>query len=113
MTIRSLRWQTGVKKSATFTNTCSERIYLPPQVTLLFEVPDLSAASPATVSRCGMIYMSVDALGWKPYVESWIDRKPEKDVQGEILHRLFDKFVQKALDFKKEKCTGSQFAILF
>ena len=40
---------------------------------MLFEVSDLSAASPATVSRCGMVYVPSDALGWRPYVKSWMD----------------------------------------
>ena len=41
-----------------------DRIALTSNVRLLFEVQDLSVASPATVSRAGMIYMDVDELGW-------------------------------------------------
>lgn len=35
----------------------SERIKLPPTLHMMFEVQDLRVASPATVSRCGMVYM--------------------------------------------------------
>ena len=41
-----------------------DRIALTGNVRLLFEVQDLSVASPATVSRAGMIYMDVEELGW-------------------------------------------------
>jgi dynein heavy chain len=46
-----------------------ERIAMPPQVSLLFEVEDLSVASPATVSRAGMVYVDDSDMGWKPYVD--------------------------------------------
>jgi hypothetical protein len=50
-----------------------ERIKLNPvTMRMLFEVGDLAAASPATVSRCGMVYVPPESLGWKPAVR-WVD----------------------------------------
>ncbi len=48
-----------------------ERIKLPTTISLVFEVEDLSAASPATVSRCGMVYAEAVLLGWQPLLKSW------------------------------------------
>lgn len=41
-----------------------ERIKLNETMTMLFETQDLSIASPATVSRCGMVYIEPVHLGW-------------------------------------------------
>ena len=51
-----------------------ERIKLRHQMRMLFEVQDLAVASPATVSRCGMVYMTPKNLGWKPYKTQWIKK---------------------------------------
>ena len=48
---------------------------------MLFEVQDLAEAAPSTVSRCGMVYLTADELGWRPYVRSWILRTfPDESV---------------------------------
>lgn len=47
---------------------------MPDQVSLLFEVENLAAASPATVSRAGMVYNDYKTLGWRPYVDSWLQK---------------------------------------
>ncbi|XP_072544049.1 dynein axonemal heavy chain 2 [Salminus brasiliensis] len=79
-----------------------ERIAMPEQVSLLFEVEDLAVASPATVSRCGMVYNDYSDLGWKPYVQSWIDKRQKTEVDH--LKRLFDRYIEKTISFKKTHC---------
>lgn len=49
-----------------------ERIKLLPRIQLLFEVLDTASASPATVSRLGVVYYHPGNLGWRPYVETWV-----------------------------------------
>ena len=48
-----------------------ERIKLKPDMRMLFEVMDLAVASPATVSRCGMVYIDQTVVGYKPIVSSF------------------------------------------
>lgn len=73
------------------------------QVSLLFEVEDLAVASPATVSRCGMVYNDWKNLGWEPYVQSWLARRKDKRLV-ESLKALFEKYVAKVLEFRRKSC---------
>ena len=75
----------------------------PPQVSLLFEVEDLSQASPATVSRAGMIYLNVEDLGWRPFITSWMALKKEP-LMVELLNRLIDKYMDVLLEYKRLHC---------
>lgn len=51
-----------------------KRIKLPSSFTMLFEVQDLIVASPATVSRCGMVYLDSDHLGYTPAIQTWWEK---------------------------------------
>jgi dynein heavy chain len=78
-----------------------ERIALPDTVSLLFEVENLSAASPATVSRCGMLFMDYADIGWKPTVTSWIKNKKNESLELKLT-QLVDKYLPSLLKFRKQ-----------
>ena len=85
-----------------------ERIMMSPQVSILFEVEDLSQASPATVSRAGMIYFNVEDLGWRPFIASWQNERKFRDNVvadvEEVLAICVEKYIDEALEFKRTKC---------
>jgi len=60
-----------------------ERIQFASNLNFVFECQDLRFASPATVSRCGMIYMSEDNVDTDRILKSWIKRQPGT-VQGNL-----------------------------
>ncbi|CAD7925016.1 unnamed protein product [Amoebophrya sp. A120] len=70
-----------------------ERIRLEGHCAMLFEVYDLQYASPATVSRCGMVYVDDRNLGCGPYYDRWVRLKcGTHQPMKELLLECFDKF---------------------
>ena len=61
----------------------------------MFEVADLAVASPATVSRCGMVYLEPSILGLKPFVECWVRKLPENVfIHRDKINHLFDNYLE-------------------
>ena len=62
---------------------------------------DLDVASPATVSRCGMIFLEPELLGWAPLYKSWLKTLPEGfDAEIEtIIDDLVNWLIPPMLDF--------------
>uniref|UniRef100_G3NCH8 Dynein, axonemal, heavy chain 9 n=1 Tax=Gasterosteus aculeatus aculeatus TaxID=481459 RepID=G3NCH8_GASAC len=95
MWIESLN--TVMDDNKVLTLASNERIPLNPTMRLVFEISHLCTATPATVSRAGILYINPADLGWNPPVSSWIERR---EVQSEKanLTILFDKYLPSCLD---------------
>jgi dynein heavy chain len=66
--------------------TSGEIIKLTTWMTMMFEVEDLSQASPATVSRCGMVFLETKQLGWFALIKTFILKlHPNLAKHGEFL----------------------------
>ena len=55
----------------------AERIPMIDITKMVFEVENLNNASPATVSRCGIVYVSESDLGWEPLIDTWLKDRQE------------------------------------
>uniref|UniRef100_H2YYC1 Uncharacterized protein n=1 Tax=Ciona savignyi TaxID=51511 RepID=H2YYC1_CIOSA len=100
MWIESLN--TVMDDNKVLTLASNERIPLTPTMRMLFEISHLKAATPATVSRAGILFVNPADLGWNPPVSSWID---QREVQSERanLTILFDKYVPPILEALKTR----------
>lgn len=80
----------------------NERIALTHAMRLLFEIANLKTATPATVSRAGILYINPQDLGWNPYVTSWIDTRTMQSEKTNLVI-LFDKYVPGCLEVVRLK----------
>jgi len=51
-----------------------ERIPLTPEMRLILEIANLKNATPATVSRGGVLFVNESDIGWRPYFETWLSK---------------------------------------
>lgn len=76
---------------------------------MMFEVEDLAVASPATVSRCGMVFMEPNSMGLSPIIDSWMEiRMTDTFLLNNnlvpLLKSLFATYLDKCIEFVRKYC---------
>uniref|UniRef100_A0A4W3K7X4 Dynein axonemal heavy chain 17 n=1 Tax=Callorhinchus milii TaxID=7868 RepID=A0A4W3K7X4_CALMI len=95
MWIESLN--TVMDDNKVLTLASNERIPLNPTMRLVFEISHLRTATPATVSRAGILFINPTDLGWNPVVASWIENRDVQSEKANVLI-LFDKYLPACLE---------------
>jgi len=83
----------------------NERIPLKAHMRMIFEIRDLNHATPATVSRAGIIYISTNTGSqWRSIITSWLLKLQCSEPLRACLKSCFDRYCASSLYFIKKEC---------
>jgi dynein heavy chain len=91
----------------------NERIPLSAAMRMVFEINSLKNATPATVSRAGILYINEQDVGWEPFVKSYWNKRVTDGIdpngqERQLIMGLYEKYIDNMVtatsrDFKE--CT--------
>jgi len=74
---------------------------------MLFEVEECAQASPATVSRLGVVWLPPEALGLRYPVETWMAKYTPEGMSDELKEQfmaLYEETIEKSIKFVRRNC---------
>ncbi|XP_052708586.1 uncharacterized protein LOC128183562 isoform X10 [Crassostrea angulata] len=71
-----------------------DKMFLSDNIIVIFETDNLSNASPASVSRSGIVYIDKDVLGWKPIADAWLESRSPQEIHN-VPHHKFTRYQRK------------------
>ena len=84
-------------------------IQLPAELNIVFEAENLLQASPATVSRCGMVFHEPQLMGTDPMLASWCDGLQKHECLPALclpaFRKCFDRYLPTTLAFLRHRCS--------
>jgi len=78
----------------------NERVPLSPAMRMVFEINSLKNATPATVSRAGILYINETDIGWRPFMETWVQKR-DSATEKNFLPALFDRYVDALVEMTR------------
>ncbi|XP_041109797.1 dynein heavy chain 8, axonemal-like [Polyodon spathula] len=81
----SQNWEDGIIASAwrkairVLHLSTGEHLQITSNMQLLFETSELQLASPASISRAGILYIDSEVTGWRPLAKAWLARRNEQE----------------------------------
>ena len=78
----------------------NERVPLTSSMRMVFEINSLKNASPATVSRAGILFINEADVGWRPLVETWVQGR-QNSTEKNNLPSLFDRYVDTLVEMTR------------
>jgi dynein heavy chain len=79
---------------------------------LVFEVGDLTQASLATVSRCGMVYYDPGDLPWQTFRDSWFVRYTIREEGKDLISMMLSDVMPRVLHLRSVVCLPTGFETL-
>ena len=78
----------------------NERVPLSQEMRMVFEINSLKNATPATVSRAGILFINEVDIGWRPFMETWVQKR-KNSTEKNCLPSLFDRYIDALVEMTR------------